>query len=77
MNQVLVVKLGSSNRRFVCVSCDNLAGDQAVLPKPVDSLEVPALEIQVGIVYEFAVDFRRRKRTKTLQDALIAIGVPG
>lgn len=71
MNRFLVVTFGMPDGGRIGVRRDDLAGDQAVLTKAVNSPVVAAFEIQVAVLDKFPIDLARGKRLEIVDDRLV------
>ena len=73
MNRLLVIGFRVPQVTVIGIRRDDLAGNQAVFAEAANRLVVPTLEIQVAIFDEAAIDMRRGKRGKTVDDRFITV----
>ena len=76
MDELLIVEFVRAQEAGLDIRGDYFTGNQTIRPKTVDSLEVAALEIQIGFFDEHALNLLRRKHRETVEDLFVSL-LPG
>lgn len=75
MNQFLIVNFRRAYKAGFSIGSYDFAAYQTVVAKPVDSLEVSALEVQVRIANELTIDDLCVEGVEMLQNKFVALSV--